>query len=70
MDCAVGPDVVVVALYLAAVVAIGGVFARGQRSLKEFFLAGRSIPWWAAALSGMAIRSTLSMWIQRGRIES
>ncbi|MCB1019290.1 MAG: sodium/solute symporter [Acidobacteria bacterium] len=47
-------DLVVVALYLAAVLAIGGVFARGQRSLKEFFLAGRSIPWWAAALSGMA----------------
>jgi SSS family transporter len=47
-------DLVVVALYLAAVLAIGGVFARGQSSLKEFFLAGRSIPWWAAALSGMA----------------
>ena len=47
-------DLLVVALYLAAVVAIGGVFARGQRSLKEFFLAGRSIPWWGAALSGMA----------------
>lgn len=47
-------DLLVVALYLAAVVAIGGVFARGQRSLKEFFLAGRAIPWWAAALSGMA----------------
>jgi SSS family transporter len=50
----VGADLVVVFLYVAAVVAVGGVFARGQRSLKEFFLAGRSIPWWGAALSGMA----------------
>ena len=47
-------DLVVVALYLAAVLAVGGVFSRGQRTLKEFFLANRSIPWWGAALSGMA----------------
>ncbi len=47
-------DLLVVGLYVAAVLAIGGYFARGQRSLKEFFLAGRAIPWWGAALSGMA----------------
>ena len=54
MGAPVEADLLVVALYLVAVLAIGGVFARGQRSLTEFFLAGRSIPWWGAALSGMA----------------
>ena len=47
-------DLVVLALYFVAVLAIGGFFARGQKSLQEFLLAKRSIPWWAASLSGIA----------------
>ena len=33
---------------------IGGRLGSGQRSLKGFFLGGRTIPWWAAACSGIA----------------
>ncbi|MDE0629090.1 MAG: sodium/solute symporter [Bryobacterales bacterium] len=47
-------DYVVVALYLVAVVWIGSRFGSGKASLKGFFLGGRTIPWWAAACSGIA----------------
>lgn len=41
----------VLLLYLAAMVAIGGYFSRGESSGEDFFLAGGRIPWWAAGLS-------------------
>jgi SSS family solute:Na+ symporter len=45
-------DWVVVALYLAASLAVGLLLARrGARSLAEFFVGGRAIPWWLAATS-------------------
>ena len=47
-------DYAVLAVYLVAVVWIGGRFGAGQGSLKGFFLGGRTIPWWAAACSGIA----------------
>ena len=47
-------DYAILAAYLVGVVWIGGRFGSGQRSLKEFFLGGRTIPWWAAACSGIA----------------
>ena len=33
---------------------IGGAFSRQQRDTVDFFLARRSVPWWAAALSFLA----------------
>ena len=47
-------DFLVIALYFVAILAIGGFFAKGQKSLQEFLLANRAIPWWAASLSGIA----------------
>ena len=47
-------DYAVVAVYLLGVVWIGGRLGSGQGSLKAFFLGGRTIPWWAAACSGIA----------------
>ena len=44
-------DWVVVGVYFAAMLAIGVVLARRQRTTEDFFLAGRSIPVWAAAIS-------------------
>jgi len=45
-------DWTVVALYLAGTVALGLFVARrGARSLAEFFVGGRAIPWWLAATS-------------------
>ena len=47
-------DYTIVAVYLLLVVWMGGRFSSGQKSLKEFFLGSRNIPWWAAACSGIA----------------
>ncbi len=47
-------DYIIVAVYLLTVVWMGGRFSAGQKSLKEFFLGCRNIPWWAAACSGIA----------------
>lgn len=47
-------DYVVLAMYMVATLVTGGLFFRRQKSLREFLLAGRSIPWWAAAFSGVA----------------
>jgi len=45
-------DWVVVILYLAATLALGLVLARrGARSVAEFFVGNRAIPWWLAATS-------------------
>lgn len=45
-------DWAVVGLYLAASLVVGLVLARrGAKSLAEFFVGGRAIPWWLAATS-------------------
>jgi SSS family transporter len=48
------PDYAVVALALLCLIAIGGALARQQRGTRDFFLARRRIPWWAACLSFLA----------------
>lgn len=47
-------DYIVIAVYFAATFVIGVYFAGTQKSLKDFFLGGQSIPWWGAAASGVA----------------
>lgn len=47
-------DYIILGVYLVAVVWMGGRFSSGQKSLREFFLGSRNIPWWAAACSGIA----------------
>jgi len=41
----------VLAIYLAALMAMGVYFSRREKSTEDFFLGGRRIPWWAAGLS-------------------
>src|SRR5690242_20282568 len=45
---------VILLSYLAAVVYIGSRYAAKQKSLEDFFLAGRTVPWWAAGISIIA----------------
>src|SRR5271169_5330069 len=45
------PDLAVIAVYLAAITWFGARFRRSQHSLKDYFLGGKSVPWWAIALS-------------------
>jgi Na+/proline symporter len=44
-------DLAIIALYLAGITWLGTRFRGSQRSLKDYFLGGRTIPWWAIALS-------------------
>jgi len=55
-------DFAIIALYLAGITLFGLRFRKRQRSLREYFLADRSIPWWAIALSIVAAEtSTLTI---------
>src|SRR5438477_3180766 len=55
-------DLAIVIVYLLAVTGLGLWFRRGQRDVKDYFLGGRSAPWWALALSIVATEtSTLTI---------
>jgi SSS family transporter len=55
-------DVAIVAFYLAGITLFGLRFRKRQRSLRDYFLADRNIPWWAIALSIVAAEtSTLTI---------
>lgn len=55
-------DLAIIALYLAGITLFGLRFRKKQRSLRDYFLAGREIPWWAIALSIVAAEtSTLTI---------
>jgi SSS family solute:Na+ symporter len=49
-----GPDYAVLVLSLLLTLAIGGAFTSKQTDTREFFLAGRHVPWWAVLLSFLA----------------
>jgi len=44
-------DLATIAAYLVAITWFGARFRKTQRSLKDYFLGGRSAPWWAISLS-------------------
>lgn len=55
-------DTIIIAGYLAAVLLLGAYFFGRQKSLSDYFLGHRNIPWWAAAFSGIAtITSAVSL---------
>ena len=55
-------DLAIIALYLAGITLFGLRFRKRQRSLRDYFLADRNIPWWAIALSIVAAEtSTLTI---------
>ncbi|HEV2298673.1 MAG TPA: sodium:solute symporter [Candidatus Acidoferrales bacterium] len=55
-------DLVIIALYLAGVTFFGARFRRGQRNIRDYFLGGRTAPWWALACSIVATEtSTLTI---------
>ena len=55
-------DLVIIAAYLIAITLFGLRFRKSQRSLRDYFLADRNIPWWAIALSIVAAEtSTLTV---------
>ena len=55
-------DLLIVAAYLAGITLFGLRFRKRQRTMRDYFLAGRDIPWWAIALSIVAAEtSTLTI---------
>jgi SSS family solute:Na+ symporter len=51
-------DVVVLALYMAGVVAFGFWVGRGQRGAADYMLGGRDLPWWAILFSIVATETS------------
>jgi SSS family solute:Na+ symporter len=55
-------DLLIIAFYLAGITLFGLRFRKRQRSLRDYFLADRNIPWWAISLSIVAAEtSTLTI---------
>src|ERR1700689_3564685 len=44
-------DLAVIVVYLAGITWFGARFRRGQKTLRDYFLGGRTAPWWAISLS-------------------
>ena len=54
-------DYLVIAAYLVAITTFGSQFARFQKTTRDYFLTGRSVPWWAICFTIVATEtSTLS----------
>ena len=55
-------DFAIIAVYLVGITLFGLRFRKKQRTLRDYFLAGRDIPWWAISLSIVAAEtSTLTI---------
>ncbi len=55
-------DLALIAVYLLGITLFGLRFRKRQRSLRDYFLADRDIPWWAISLSIVAAEtSTLTI---------
>jgi len=55
-------DFGIIAIYLIGITLFGMRFRKRQRTLRDYFLAGRDIPWWAISLSIVAAEtSTLTI---------
>ncbi|MGA8101637.1 MAG: hypothetical protein WB869_05760, partial [Candidatus Acidiferrales bacterium] len=55
-------DLGILVLYLGGITWFGTRFRRGQRNLRDYFLGGRTAPWWALAVSIVATEtSTLTI---------
>lgn len=48
------PDYIVISIYLIGTIAIGVVIGLRLKTGEDFFLAGRSLPWWAVGMSLVA----------------
>ncbi len=55
-------DLTIIAVYLIGVTLFGIAFRRGQSTIRDYFLGGRTAPWWALSLSIVATEtSTLTI---------
>jgi Na+/proline symporter len=52
-------DLLVVIAYLAAITIFGAHFRKRQRSLRDYFLGGRRLPWWAISFSVVSAETSI-----------
>ncbi len=52
-------DLAVIVVYLLGITAFGAHFRKSQHSLKDYFLGGRTVPWWAIALSIVSAETSI-----------
>jgi solute:Na+ symporter, SSS family len=52
-------DLIVVVTYLVVVTVLGARFGKRQRTLRDYFLGGRQLPWWAIALSVVSAETSI-----------
>lgn len=51
-------DLVIIFVYLGGILVAGGWFARRQQTTKQYFLAGKNLPWWAIGASIVATETS------------
>src|ERR687891_4594 len=51
-------DYAVIAGYLVAITLFGSYFARFQKTTRDYFLTGRSVPWWAICFTVVATETS------------
>ena len=51
-------DYAVISVYLLAIVTFGSWFARFQKTTRDYFLTGRSVPWWAICFTIVATETS------------
>src|ERR687895_1909554 len=51
-------DIVIILAYLIGIVLFGTWFSRKQKTTRDYFLGGRSVPWWAVAFSIVATETS------------
>ncbi|MEE2643749.1 MAG: sodium/solute symporter [Myxococcota bacterium] len=56
-------DWVVIITYLGAMVAFSVYLGRGQESQEDYYVGGRSLPWWAIGISTMATQSSANSFL-------
>jgi solute:Na+ symporter, SSS family len=52
-------DLIVVIAYLIAITAFGAHFRKSQHTLRDYFLGGRRLPWWAIAFSVVSAETSI-----------
>ena len=52
-------DLAIVIVYLVAVTLFGAHFQKSQRTLRDYFLGGRRLPWWAIAFSVVSAETSV-----------
>src|SRR5439155_1752446 len=52
-------DLAVVIAYLIAITAFGAHFRKSQHTLRDYFLGGRRLPWWAIAFSVVSAETSI-----------